>query len=174
MVTGCSSGGRASASGAEGQGFKSPHPDLVYIFKVMVPNVYIGVEWIGAERILSHYSVPQDCGASVIFLGIARSAPEDGDVKELHYEAFPEMAIKVMQEIREEAIKLFSVKEIFIHHRLGVVKVGEPSFLVCVFGGHRDETFKACRYVVDEVKKRAPIWKKEVFSDGRGQWVLGA
>jgi molybdopterin synthase catalytic subunit len=140
----------------------------------MVPNVYIGVEWIGAERILSDYRVPQDCGANVIFLGIARSAPEDGDVKELHYEAFPEMAIKVMQEIREEALKLFSVKEIFIHHRLGVVEVGEPSFLVCVFGGHRDETFKACRYVVDEVKKRAPIWKKEVFSDGKGQWVLGA
>ncbi|MCS7284650.1 MAG: molybdenum cofactor biosynthesis protein MoaE [Hydrogenobacter thermophilus] len=140
----------------------------------MIPRVYIGAEWIGIERILAHYQTPYDCGASLTFLGIARSAPEDGDVRELHYEAFPEMALKVMEQIREEAIKLFSVKEIFVHHRLGVVKVGEPSFLVCVFGGHRDETFRACRYVVDEVKKRAPIWKKEVFSDGRGQWVLGA
>jgi len=55
-----------------------------------------------------------------------------------------------------------------------VVKVGEPSFLVVVYGGHREETFSACRYVVDEVKKRAPIWKKEVYKDGKGEWILGA
>lgn len=140
----------------------------------MVPKIYLGVEWIGAERLLSHYQVPHECGASVIFLGIARSAPEDGDVAELHYEAFPEMAVKVMEEIREEALKAFPIKEVFIHHRLGVVRVGEPSFMVVVFGGHRDESFKACRYVVDEVKKRVPIWKKEVFKDGKGEWVLGA
>jgi molybdopterin synthase catalytic subunit len=140
----------------------------------MVPKVYLGVEWIGAERLLSEYQPSEDCGACVVFLGIARSAPEDGDVIELHYEAFPEMAIKVMEEIREETLKTFPIREVFIHHRLGVVKVGEPSFMVVVFGGHRDETFRACRYAVDEVKKRVPIWKKEVFSDGKGEWVLGA
>ncbi len=140
----------------------------------MIPRVYLGVEWIGADRILSQYRVPEDCGAGLVFLGIARSAPEDGNVVELHYEAFPEMAIKVMEDIREEALKNFPVREVFIHHRLGVVKVGEPSFMVVVFGGHRDETFRACRYVVDEVKRRVPIWKKEVFKDGRGEWVLGA
>ncbi|RME09169.1 MAG: molybdenum cofactor biosynthesis protein MoaE, partial [Aquificota bacterium] len=137
----------------------------------MVPKVYLGVEWIGAERLLSEYQPSEDCGACVVFLGIARSAPEDGDVIELHYEAFPEMAIKVMEEIREETLKTFPIREVFIHHRLGVVKVGEPSFMVVVFGGHRDETFRACRYAVDEVKKRVPIWKKEVFSDGKGEWV---
>jgi len=137
----------------------------------MVPKVYLGVEWLGAERVLSSYQPPEDCGASVVFLGIAR---EDDGVQELHYEAFPEMAIKVMEEIRQEALAKFSIKEVFIHHRLGVVKVGEPSFLVVVYGGHREETFSACRYVVDEVKKRAPIWKKEVYKDGKGEWVLGA
>ncbi|QID33940.1 molybdenum cofactor biosynthesis protein MoaE [Pampinifervens florentissimum] len=140
----------------------------------MVPKVYLGVEWIGAERVLAEYQPPQDCGAGLVFLGIARSAPEDGDVVELHYEAFPDMAIKVMEEIREETLREFPVREVFIHHRLGVVRVGEPSFMVVVFGGHRDETFRACRYAVDEVKKRAPIWKKEVFSNGKGEWVLGA
>ncbi len=140
----------------------------------MIPKVYLGVEWIGAERLLSQHQPTQDCGASLVFLGIARSAPEDGDIKELHYEAFPEMALKVMEEIREETLKNFPVKEVFIHHRLDVVKVGEPSFMVVVFGGHRDETFRACRYAVDEVKKRVPIWKKEVFKDGRSKWVLGA
>ncbi len=139
----------------------------------MVPKVYLGVEWIGLERILSSYSVPPECGACVSFLGIARSSPEDGDVIELHYEAFPEMAIKKMEEIRQRALQEFGVKEIFVHHRLGVVKVGEPSFLVLAFGRHREETFRACRFVVDEVKRQVPLWKKEVFSDGKEEWVLG-
>ncbi len=139
-----------------------------------VPRVYIGYEWFGVERILSSYKPPRDCGAVVVFTGVPRSAPEDGDVKEIHYEAYPEMALKVMNRIREETIDKFGVKEVFIHHRLGVVPVGEPSFLVVVFGGHREETFMACRYAVDETKKRAPIWKKEVFTSGKSEWVLGA
>ncbi len=138
----------------------------------MIPRIYIGYEWFGVEKIFSHYKPPRECGASVIFLGIPRSAPEDGEVKELHYEAYYEMAIKELSKIREETIKKFGVREVFIHHRLGVVPVGEPSFLVAVFGGHREETFKACRYAVDETKKRAPIWKKEIYLTGESEWVM--
>ncbi len=140
----------------------------------MVPRVYIGYEWFGIESILSDYKIPPECGACASFIGIPRSAPEDGDIKELHYEAYPEMALREMKKIREETIDKFGVKEVFIHHRLGTIPVGEQSFLVVVFGGHREETFKACRYAVDETKKRAPIWKKEVSSSGEGRWVLGA
>ncbi|NPA32844.1 MAG: molybdenum cofactor biosynthesis protein MoaE [Aquificae bacterium] len=139
----------------------------------MIPRVYVGHEWFGAERILSSYKIPPDCGAQVLFLGIPRSAPEDGNVSALYYEAYPEMALKEMDKIRQEAINKFGVKEVFIHHRLGLVKVGEPSFLVLAVGGHREETFKACRYAVDETKKRAPIWKKEIYQDGNERWVLG-
>jgi len=139
----------------------------------MIPRVYVGYEWFGAEKILSEYKIPEDCGAQVLFLGIPRSAPEDGNVEALEYEAYPEMALKEMEKIRREAIEKFGVKEIFIHHRLGLVKVGEPSFLVLAVGGHREETFKACRYAVDETKKRAPIWKKEHFRDGKKEWVVG-
>lgn len=139
----------------------------------MIPPVYLGYEWFGAERVLADFKVPPECGACAVFLGIPRSAPEDGDVKEIHYEAYPEMAIKEMDKIRREAIEKFKVREVFIHHRLGVVPVGTPSFMVVVFGGHRKETFDACRYAVDETKKRAPIWKKEVFTSGESQWVLG-
>ncbi|HIC97551.1 MAG TPA: molybdenum cofactor biosynthesis protein MoaE [Aquificaceae bacterium] len=142
--------------------------------RTAVPRVYIGHEWFGAQKVLSDFQVPPECGATVVFLGIPRSAPEDGDVKEIHYEAYPEMALKEMKKIREETLKEFGVKEVFIHHRLGVVPVGEPSFLVVVFGGHREESFKACRYAVDETKRRAPIWKKEVFGSGKSEWVLGA
>ena len=140
----------------------------------MVPKVYIGREWFGAERILSSQEIPEDCGAEVLFIGIPRNAPEDGgNVEALEYEAYHEMAIKEMEKIRRETIDKFGVKEVYIHHRLGRVKVGEPSFLVLVVGGHREETFRACRYAVDETKKRVPIWKKEIFKEGGSEWVLG-
>ncbi len=139
-----------------------------------VPKVYLGHEWFGLERIISSFRPPKECGAVVTFTGVPRSGPEDGDVKEIHYEAYPEMALKEMARIREETIEKFRVAEVFIHHRLGEVPVGEPSFLVVVFGGHREETFGACRFAVDETKRRVPIWKKEVLSSGNGRWVLGA
>lgn len=140
----------------------------------MIPKVYLGYEWFGAEKILSQQEIPEDCGAQVLFLGIPRNAPEDGgNIEALEYEAYPEMAIKEMEKIRKETIERFGVKEVYIHHRLGLVKVGEPSFLVLVIGGHREETFKACRYAVDETKKRVPIWKKEIFREGGSNWILG-
>lgn len=140
----------------------------------MIPKVYLGHEWFGAERIIAEQEVPEDCGAQVLFLGIPRNAPEDGgNVEALEYETYPEMAIKEMEKIRRETIEKFGVREVYIHHRLGFVRVGEPSFLVLVIGGHREETFKACRYAVDETKKRVPIWKKEIFKEGGSEWVLG-
>jgi len=140
----------------------------------MIPKVYLGHEWFGAERIIAQQEVPEDCGAQVLFLGIPRNAPEDGgNIEALEYEAYPEMAIKEMEKIRRETIEKFGVREVYIHHRLGLVRVGEPSFLVLVIGGHREETFKACRYAVDETKKRVPIWKKEIFKEGGSEWVLG-
>jgi molybdopterin synthase catalytic subunit len=140
----------------------------------MVPKVYVGIEWFGLEEVLKSFDIPPECGAQVSFIGIPRNAPEDGGVVELHYEAYPEMAIKEMDKIRQETIEKFGVREVFIHHRVGKLKVGQPSFMVVVYGGHREETFKACRYAVDETKRRVPIWKKEVFRDGRSEWVRGA
>ncbi len=140
----------------------------------MVPKVYVGHEWFGLEKVMADVSVSKEWGAMVSFLGIPRSAPEDGDVRELHYEAYEEMALKEMIKIRDETLNKFGVGEVVIHHRLGVIPVGTPSFLVVVWGGHREETFKACRFAVDETKKRAPIWKKEVFTSGEGKWVSGA
>ena len=83
------------------------------------------------------------------------------------YDKNPE---KVIKEIMEEAKEKFKVKHAIVHHRIGVVPVGIPSFLVAVWAGHRQEAFTACRYIVDEVKARAPIWKKEVFVAGGEKW----
>ena len=80
------------------------------------------------------------------------------------------MAEKVINEIIKEAKEKFGIKHAIVHHRTGVVPVTTPSFLVCAWGGHRQEVFSACRYIVDEVKARAPIWKKEVFRTGQEKW----
>ncbi len=134
-----------------------------------IPEIYIGENWFNIDDILSSYK-DESCGAVDIFLGIPRSAPEDGDVKELHYEAYESMAKKIINEIINEAKQKFGIKHAVVHHRTGVVPVLIPSFLVAVWSGHRQEAFEACRYIVDEVKARAPIWKKEVFKSGTGQW----
>ena len=135
----------------------------------MVPDIYIGEEWFSLDDVFSSYK-DESCGAVDIFLGIPRSAPEDGDVKELHYEAYISMAEKVIKEIIDEAKEKFGIKHAIVHHRTGVVPLLVPSFLVAVWSGHRQEAFTACRYIVDEVKARAPIWKKEVFKEGSESW----
>ncbi len=110
-------------------------------------------------------------GAVVVFEGKPR---DDNGIAALHYEVFDEMALKELERIREEAIKTFGVFEVLIYHRKGEVMVGETSFKVVVFAKHRREAFECCSFVVDEVKKRAPIWKREIFPDGRkGEWILG-
>ncbi|RMA97591.1 molybdenum cofactor biosynthesis protein MoaE [Hydrogenothermus marinus] len=135
----------------------------------MVPEIYIGETWYSLEEIFSSYK-DESCGAVDIFLGIPRSAPEDGEVLELHYEAYESMAEKVIKEIINEAKNKFGIKHAVVHHRTGVVPLLVPSFLVAVWAGHRQEAFAACRYIVDEVKARAPIWKKEIFKDKTESW----
>ncbi len=134
-----------------------------------IPDVYIGDDWFNTADVINSYK-DETCGAVDLFLGIPRSAPEDGDIKELHYEAYISMAEKIIKEIIKEAKEKFGIKHAIVHHRIGVVPVLTPSFLVCVWGGHRQEVFTACRYIVDEVKARAPIWKKEVFKAGQEKW----
>jgi molybdopterin synthase catalytic subunit len=110
-------------------------------------------------------------GAVVVFEGKPR---DDNGIVALHYEVYDNMALKELQKIRNEALKRFPVIEILVYHRKGEVKVGETSFVVLVFSEHRREAFECCSWIVDEVKKRVPIWKREVYSDGTyGNWILG-
>ncbi|MEJ5172528.1 MAG: molybdenum cofactor biosynthesis protein MoaE [Hydrogenothermaceae bacterium] len=136
---------------------------------MLVPDIYIGEDWFSLDDVFNSFK-DDGCGGVDIFLGVARSAPEDGEVEELHYEAYISMAEKVIREIVEEAKERFGIKHAVVHHRTGVVKVGVPSFLVAVWAGHRQEAFAGCRYIVDNVKARAPIWKKEVFKTGNYSW----
>ena len=134
-----------------------------------IPDIYIGEEFFNLDEILNSYK-NKECGAVDIFIGMPRSSKEDGDIKELFYESYKSMAEKIIKEIIENAKNRFGLKKVIVHHRVGSVPISEPSFIVVVWSGHRDEAFKGCRYVVDEVKAKAPIWKKEIFRDGIESW----
>jgi len=121
------------------------------------------------SEVVESFKTPQT-GAVVVFEGKPRN---DKGIEALYYEVYDDMAQKEMEKIRREALEKFGVMEVCIYHRKGEVKVGETSFLVVVFSKHREEAFKSCSYVVDEVKKRVPIWKREVYKDRLGEWILG-
>lgn len=109
-------------------------------------------------------------GAVVTFLGNTRDNFEGKDVIRLEYEAYVKMAVKKLEEIRQEMMQEFGIEDIAISHRIGVVDIGETSLVVAVASPHRTEAFQACHKVVDRVKEIVPIWKKEVYADG-SRWV---
>lgn len=90
----------------------------------------------------------------------------DKVVIELNYEAYIPMAVKVLHEIIKEARTKWSLKHVAIHHRTGVVPVGEVSVIVATSSKHRGDSMDSARYLIDELKDRCPIWKKEVYEDG--------
>ena len=88
------------------------------------------------------------------------------------YDAYPSMAEKTMRELAEEAIERFDLTDSAVFHRTGRLEIGETSLLVAVSAGHRAATFEAGHWLVNEVKRRVPVWKKEVWADGE-EWIEG-
>ena len=113
-------------------------------------------------------------GGECVFLGRTRGElhPEHGALLRLRYEAYGSMAEGVLRELAEEAVERFGCLLVRVHHAVGVVDIGEASVLVQVVCGHRGEAFEACRFLIDELKKRVPIWKKEEWADGTS-WSEG-
>ena len=109
-------------------------------------------------------------GAVVTFLGTTRDNFDGKRVLTLEYEAFDEMAVKKLEEVRQELLTEFGLDEIAIGHRIGTVGIGEISLVVAVGSPHRKEGFHACHKAVDRIKEVVPIWKKEIYQDG-SRWV---
>lgn len=113
-------------------------------------------------------------GAVVLFLGTARDHSEGkSNISHLEYEAYPELVEVKIKEVVDEACRQWHLRAVLVEHRVGEVKVGEPSVAVVVASIHRDAAFMAGRYVIDQLKSRAPIWKKEHWPGG-ADWVEGA
>ncbi|MCC6446656.1 MAG: molybdenum cofactor biosynthesis protein MoaE [Armatimonadetes bacterium] len=106
------------------------------------------------------------CGAVATFLGTVRDTNEGKKVLYLEYEAYRNMAIKMMGELAQEARGRWGVHRVAIAHRIGRLEIGEASVFIAVASPHRAEAFDACRYAIDELKRTVPIWKKEVREDG--------
>jgi molybdopterin synthase catalytic subunit len=111
-------------------------------------------------------------GGLVTFIGSTRREGGRRPVRALVYEAYEELALQELQTIVEEAADRFGAR-IALAHRTGRVAVGEPSVAVAASAPHRPAAFAACRYAIDEVKARAPIWKQTEFADGETTWVDG-
>ncbi len=109
-------------------------------------------------------------GAVVTFLGATRDNFQGKRVLKLEYEAFEEMALAKLEEVRGEVRAEFQIEDIAIAHRIGAVPIGEISLVIAVASPHRKEAFLACHQAVDRVKEIVPIWKKEVYEDG-SRWV---
>ena len=111
-------------------------------------------------------------GAINLFFGVVRDNNLGRDVQYLEYDAYPGMAEKVMRQLGEQAIERFGLEDVAIFHRTGRLEIGETSLLVAVSCGHRAASFEAGHWLVDEIKKRVPVWKKEVWADGES-WIEG-
>ena len=111
------------------------------------------------------------CGGYAAFEGWVRDSNEGQRVRGLEYEAFEALGVREGERILTEAIARFGVAHAACVHRIGALAIGELAVWVGVSAAHRDEAFRACRYIIDEVKHRLPIWKKEHYLSGDSGWV---
>jgi molybdopterin synthase catalytic subunit len=116
--------------------------------------------------------VPPGCGATVTLDGYVRQFTKGRETLHLFYEAYEPMALKEMQKLIEQAKKDFEIANVGIVHRLGKLEIGETSVVISVAAPHRKAAFAACEWLIHELKRTVPIWKKEVYADGE-VWVEG-
>ncbi|AGB03459.1 molybdenum cofactor biosynthesis protein MoaE [Methanoregula formicica] len=130
------------------------------VFRVQKEDVDIGALIEAAKR--------PGTGAIVLFDGIVR----DDDITEMELEAYAEVAVAEMEKIATAAMEQFRLLHVDIIHRIGRLAVGENILIIVVSAGHRPDAYAGSRYIIEEIKKSVPVWKKELTKDG-GRWVPG-
>jgi len=113
-----------------------------------------------------------DAGATLDFWGVVRRLEDGREIEGIEYEAHREMAEHQLRQIAEQAVEKFRLQLVIVHHRIGFIAVREPSLFLRVASPHRGEGFRASQWIVDELKKKVPIWKKPRLRQGYG--VAGA
>ena len=114
-------------------------------------------------------------GASIYFLGTVRNINDNKKVTGITYDSHDEMVIKSFEEIYNEADQKLDVKDkaVFIEHAKGYLNLGEISIIIAVACKHRDQAYVLSRYIIEEIKKRSPIWKKEHYGSDESEWLKG-
>jgi molybdopterin synthase catalytic subunit len=125
---------------------------------------------IDEQRILESVK-SEDCGAAVLFVGTTRRFTDDVETVLLEYEAYREMALLELSKIRDQAFSRWPIARCSMVHRLGPVAIGETSIAVAVGSCHRADAFSAAAWLMDRIKESVPIWKRELGTSGRVEWV---
>jgi molybdopterin synthase catalytic subunit len=123
-------------------------------------NIQACIDWVMTPK----------AGGIDVFIGTVRDSTGNEPVVRLEFEAYKQMAINELRKIAEEAIINWPVQKILVHHRTGILTVGEVPVIIAVAAAHRSAAFDACRFAIDKLKQTVPIWKKEVFENG-SHWV---
>ncbi len=110
-------------------------------------------------------------GATILFLGHVREMNDGRRVHGIEYSAYGEMAERELASIASEGASRFGIAHLVAEHRLGALELGEVSIAIAVAHPHRAEAYEASRYVIEEVKRRLPVWKREGYVDGTSEWV---
>lgn len=113
-------------------------------------------------------------GAISLFVGTVRSRNDGRDVLGIEYSAYDSMAEKEMTVILSESQQKFAVSHVVVEHRLGELAIGDASVVIAVAHPHRAPALDATRYIIEELKRRVPIWKLELYADGAREWVASA
>ena len=116
--------------------------------------------------------VPETCGAIVTLDGFVRQYTKGRETLYLEYEGYQPMALKEMEKLIVQAHQRFEIAHVGIVHRVGKLEIGETSVVICVAAPHRRAAFEACEWLIVELKRTVPIWKKEVYADGE-TWIEG-
>ena len=114
--------------------------------------------------------IPGSYGATASFTGTMRDFNAGEDIQQMTLEHYPEMTQKFLDQLCKETLSKWSLVDCLIIHRFGTIKPGEPIVLTAAWSAHREEAFSACRYLMEELKARAPFWKKETTKEGQ-RWV---
>ena len=114
---------------------------------------------------------PRSCGAAASFAGIVRNHDHGRAVKSLYYDCYRSMAEKMIKALIEEAKVRWNVEKILVLHRVGHLEIGEVAVAISVSSAHRAEAFEACRFMIEKIKEKVPIWKKEIFENGMSEWT---
>jgi molybdopterin synthase catalytic subunit len=112
-------------------------------------------------------------GAVALFLGLVRDVNDERPVSGMRYDAYEAMALDVLREIVADAEREMGAGEVAAVHRIGELAIGDVSVAIAVGSAHRAPAFDAARYVIEEIKRRLPVWKQEHYADGDVQWLAG-
>ena len=129
------------------------------------------IDIIKAQEFIKSFSY----GASIIFTGTVRNLNENKEVTGITYDSHDELVLKSFEEIYKETEKKLKIiyKAVFIEHIKGYVGLGETSVIIAVASKHRDQAYVLSRYIIEEIKKRSPLWKKEHYKNKESEWLKG-